>query len=77
LQLLEDGLGLQSRLVLQQRLNLVGHGGKGIDACPPGVRSGHVAGQLLQPSVFACRFVIHTRPRRGDGQRAAGRKAAQ
>jgi hypothetical protein len=73
LQLAEDRFGLKSRLLLQQCLDLRPDRGERIAAGGPIVPPGQGAGQLLQPPILACRFVIHVGSRRGDGQRLAGR----
>jgi hypothetical protein len=73
LQLAEDSLGLQPRLLLQQGTNLGPDFGEWIDARPPVVRPGQLAGQLLQSPIFACCLVVHVTPRRRHAQALASR----
>jgi hypothetical protein len=74
LQVAENRLGLQPRLVFQHRTNLPPDLGERIDPGLPVVRPSHLAGQLLQSPVLACRLVVHVRPRRRHGQHLAVRE---
>jgi hypothetical protein len=74
LQLPEDRLGLQTRLLSQQDANLRPDLGERIDPGRPVVRPGQRAGQLLPPPILACRLVVHVRPRRRHAQPLAGRQ---
>jgi hypothetical protein len=74
LQLAEDCLGLEPRLFLQQRADLRPDFGERIDPGLPVMGPGQLAGQLLQPPIFACRLVVHVGPRRRHGQRFASRQ---
>jgi hypothetical protein len=73
LQICEDGLGLQPRLLLQQGTNRHPDLGERINPGPPVVWPGQLAGQLLQSSILACRLVVHVTPRRRHAQPFAGR----
>jgi hypothetical protein len=73
LQLAEESLGLQPRLLLQQGTNLRPDLGERIDPGPPVVRPGQRAGQLLQSPILACRLVVHVTPRRRHAQPLADR----
>jgi hypothetical protein len=74
LQLAEDGLGLQTRLLFQHRANLRPDLGERIVPRRPVVRPSQLAGQLPQPPILTCRLVVHVRPRRRHGQRLACRQ---
>lgn len=74
LQLAEDGLGLQPRLLFQQRANLRPDLGERIGPRRPVMRPGQFAGQLLKPPILACRLVVHGGPRCRRGQRLARRQ---
>ncbi len=71
LQLLEDGLGLESGIGFQEFAH---HGPdlrEGIGPGPPGVRWGNLAGPLAPLAVFACGLLVHVGPPRRPGQRLA------
>jgi len=74
LQLAEDCLGLQAGLLLEQRAHFRPDLGKRIEPRGPVMRPGQFAGQLLLPSILACRLVVHVRPRRRHGQCLARRQ---
>jgi hypothetical protein len=72
LQLVEDGLGLQSGIDLQQGTDLGPDFHEGIGACAPGVPRGQFAGELAVVQVFAGRLLIHVRQQGATGQGGAG-----
>lgn len=74
LQLDEDRLGLQAGLLLEQRAHFRPDLGERIEPRGPIMRPGQFAGQLLLPSILACRLVVHVRPRRRHGQCLARRQ---
>jgi hypothetical protein len=76
LQLAQDGFGLETRLVLQQRTNLQPHIGERIDPCHPVMRPGQFARQLLLPPILPCSLLVHVCPRRRYCQRLARRQQA-
>jgi hypothetical protein len=67
LQGLEEGLGLQAGVLGQLFLDPGPDRVEGILACPPGVLHAYLAGQLVQPQVFACGLAVD--PGLGSGQR--------
>jgi hypothetical protein len=73
LQVAEDGLGLQARLLFEQGANLRPDFGERIDTGPPVVRSGQLTGQLLQSPILTCRLVVHVTPRRRHAQALTSR----
>ena len=73
LQVAEDRLDQQPRLLLQHATNLRPDLDERIDSRLPIVRPRHLAGQPLQPPVLACRLVVHVAPRRGHAQSLADR----
>ncbi len=73
LQVTEDRLGLQSRLLLQHCTNLRPDLGERIDPGPPVVRPRQLAGQPPKPPILPCRLVVHVAPRRRHAQPLAGR----
>ena len=72
LQLLEDGLGLQPGIDLQQGTNLGPDLREGIGPCAPGVLRGQLAGELTSVQVFAGRLLIHVRQQGATGQAGTG-----
>jgi hypothetical protein len=78
LQLAEDRLGLQARLIHQHRLHLLPNTDERIDARPPVVRPRRCARQLPQPPILPRRLLVHVRPRCRRRQRlAAGQQPQQ
>jgi hypothetical protein len=73
LQPAEQSLGFQARvehqLFLQERPNV----GEGVGPGSPGMVHAHLAGQLAEPPILACRLVVHA----GFGGRLAPRPALQ
>ena len=74
LQLAEEGLGLESRLALQQRTHFGPNLCERIDARPPVMRPGQRTGQLLLPAILACGLLVHVRPHCRRSQRLPGRQ---
>ena len=59
LQILEDGLGLQAGVDLQQGTDLGPDLAEGVGAGPPGMPRGQLAGELAVVQVFASRLLVH------------------
>jgi hypothetical protein len=69
LQPLQQRLGLQARLPLEQFRQLRPHRGQGVGTGPPGARPGPLAGQSGLVAVLAGGLAIHVGTPRGSGQR--------
>jgi hypothetical protein len=78
LQFLEDRLGLEPRVLLQQFARFRPDLGERVDPSAPGVFRRSLARQLLESLVLTCRLLVHVRPRRRCRQRlAAGQQPPQ
>jgi hypothetical protein len=72
LQLLEDGLGLQAGIDLQQGTDRGPHLREGVGPGPPGVQRGQCAGELTFVQVFASRLLVHVSQQGATGQSHTG-----
>ena len=72
---LQQRLGLQLRLTLQQLLEAAPDRGQRIGSRPPGVRPRGRAGELVEIPVLACGLAIHARFHRRGAQRCSLAKA--
>jgi hypothetical protein len=77
LQVLEDGLGLQPGIDLQQGTDLGPDRGEGIGPGPPGVGLGPFAGKLTLVQVFAGGLLVHVGQQGATGQGRASRLEAE
>jgi hypothetical protein len=68
---LEQGLGLQARLGLQQLFQPGPDLGQGIGSGSPGVGGGVLTGKRLPVAILACGFAIHARLHRCQRQRSS------
>jgi hypothetical protein len=73
LQFAEQGLGLESRFLLQQRAYFRPDLGERVDPCLPVMRLDQVAGKPLSPAKLTCRLLVHVGPHRCYRQRLTRR----
>jgi hypothetical protein len=66
---LQEGLGLESGLGLEQFLQSWPDVGQGIGTSPPGMWGGSLAGELLCVAILACGFAVHACLHRCERQR--------
>jgi hypothetical protein len=77
LEFLEDGLGLQARVNLQQGTDLGPDRREGIGSGPPGVAWGQCAGELALVQVFAGSLLVHVGQQGATGQSHTGSLEAE
>jgi len=80
LHMAQQGLGLQARVDLQQRLQLGPDVGERVRACPPVMFHTHLLGQLTELPVLAGGFLVHAGlgrgPAFGDSQQVEATETA-